>query len=138
MLKFIRVRFILLAFLLGITPLVSSAQVTITFAPPPLPVYDQPFCPGDGYIWVPGYWAYGDDDYYWVPGVWVLAPEPGFLWTPGYWGFEGGNYGWQPGYWGPHVGFYGGVNYGLVISDPVSGAADGKVTGFSVTPRFGG
>src|SRR5215469_15784551 len=113
MLKFIRVRFILLAFLLGMTPLLSSAQISITIAPPPLAVYDQPLCPGDGYIWVPGYWAYGEDDYYWVPGVWVLAPQPGYLWTPGYWGFEGGHYGWHAGYWGTHIGFYGGVNYGF-------------------------
>ena len=113
MLKFIRARFILLAFLLGMTPLLSSAQVIITIAPPPLPVYDQPPCPEDGYLWSPGYWAYEEDDYYWVPGVWILAPEPGFLWTPGYWGFEGGNYLWHAGYWGPHIGFYGGVNYGF-------------------------
>jgi hypothetical protein len=113
MLKFIRVRFILLACLLGMTPAISSAQVTITIAPPELPVYEQPLCPGDGYIWTPGYWAYGTDDYYWIPGVWILAPQPGFLWTPGYWGFEGGNYGWHAGYWGPHIGFYGGVNYGF-------------------------
>ena len=113
MAKFIRVRFILLACLLGMTPLISSADISITIAPPPLPVYDQPECPGDGYLWIPGYWAYGDDDYYWVPGTWILAPQPGFLWTPGYWGFEGGNYGWHRGYWGPHIGFYGGVNYGF-------------------------
>src|ERR1700739_1203800 len=115
MLKFIRVRFILLALLLGITPSLSSAQisVSITVAPPELVAYDQPLCPGDGYIWVPGYWAYGEDDYYWVPGVWILAPQPGFLWTPGYWGFEGGHYLWHAGYWGRHIGFYGGVNYGF-------------------------
>src|ERR1700741_2125144 len=113
MLKLIRVRFILLALLLGMTPSLSSADISITIAPPPLAVYDQPLCPGDGYIWVPGYWAYGEDDYYWVPGVWVLAPQPGYLWTPGYWGFEGGHYGWHPGYWGRHIGFYGGVNYGF-------------------------
>jgi hypothetical protein len=113
MLKFIRVRFILLALLLGMTPSLSSADISITIAPPPLPVFDQPLCPGDGYIWTPGYWAYGEDDYYWVPGVWVLAPQPGYLWTPGYWGFVGGHYGWNPGYWGLHLGFYGGVNYGF-------------------------
>ena len=27
--------------------------------PPPLPVYEQPPPPGDGYIWTPGYWAWG-------------------------------------------------------------------------------
>jgi len=62
----------------------SYAQIgiLITFAPPELPVYEQPPVPGDGYIWTPGYWAYGDNDYYWVPGTWVMAPERGLLWTP--------------------------------------------------------
>jgi hypothetical protein len=70
-------------------------------------------CPGPGYHWIPGYWAWNDDGgYYWVPGTWVVAPV-GMLWTPGYWGFAGGFYGWHAGYWGPHVGFYGGINYGF-------------------------
>ncbi len=103
------------AVILGI-PIVANAQVAIGVSvrvgPPVLPVYAQPVCPGPGYIWTPGYWAYGDDDYYWVPGTWVMAPEPGLLWTPGYWGFSEGVYVFHRGYWGPHVGFYGGVNYG--------------------------
>ena len=40
-------------------------------------------------------------------------PRAGVLWTPGYWGFAGGVYAWHAGYWGPHVGFYGGINYGF-------------------------
>jgi hypothetical protein len=87
--------------------------VAITIAPPELPVYDQPICPGDGYIWTPGYWAYGDDGYYWVPGTWIEAPEVGFLWTPGYWGWRDDGYFFNEGYWGPQVGFYGGINYGF-------------------------
>ncbi|MGA9392648.1 MAG: hypothetical protein WBV69_19625 [Candidatus Sulfotelmatobacter sp.] len=96
----------------------SSAQIAIGISvrigPPALPVYDQPICPGVGYLWTPGYWAWSDDDgYYWVPGTWVEAPEPGLLWTPGYWGWNDGVYAWNAGYWGPHVGFYGGINYGF-------------------------
>ncbi|MGA2236361.1 MAG: hypothetical protein ABSG23_12860 [Terriglobales bacterium] len=89
--------------------------VAIRIGPPPLPVYEQPLCPGDGYIWTPGYWAYDYDisDYYWVPGTWVLAPEVGFLWTPAYWGWGGDGFVFYDGYWGPHVGFYGGINYGF-------------------------
>ena len=87
--------------------------ISVGFAPPALPVYVQPAIPGDGYIWTPGYWAYGDAGYFWVPGVWVEPPTVGLLWTPGYWGYAGGAYGWHDGYWGPHVGFYGGVNYGF-------------------------
>ena len=90
--------------------------ISVGFAPPPLPVYVQPPCPEDGYLWTPGYWAYDqevDGGYYWVPGTWVLAPRPGLLWTPGYWSADGAYFAWRPGYWGPEVGFYGGINYGF-------------------------
>ncbi len=90
-----------------------AVGISVRIGPPALPVYAQPICPGPGYIWTPGYWAWNDDDgYYWVPGTWVMAPV-GMLWTPGYWGWGGGFYMWHPGYWGPHVGFYGGINYGF-------------------------
>jgi hypothetical protein len=107
----------LLAIFMLVLPPASSAQisvgVSIHVAPPALPVYAQPICPGAGYLWAPGHWAYGPEEYYWVPGTWVVAPAPGLLWTPGYWGWAGGLYAWHGGYWGPHVGFYGGVNYGF-------------------------
>jgi hypothetical protein len=95
----------------------AQAQIvvglSIHLAPPALPVYEQPPIPAAGYLWTPGYWSYGDAGYFWVPGVWAQPPSAGLLWTPGYWGYEGGVYGWHGGYWGPHVGFYGGVNYGF-------------------------
>jgi len=107
----------LLALFIVALPVPSHAQIgigiSIRIAPPILPVYTQPVCPGDGYLWTPGYWAYGPDGYYWVPGTWVRPPQVGVLWTPGYWGWGGGIYAWHAGYWGPHVGFYGGVNYGF-------------------------
>ncbi|HVZ83949.1 MAG TPA: hypothetical protein VG893_09780 [Terracidiphilus sp.] len=108
-------RWILMALVLSIVPASAFAGVFISvgFAPPPLPVYDQPPCPEPGLMWTPGYWAYGPDGYYWVPGAWVPAPYEGALWTPGYWGWGSGLYVWHPGYWGPHVGYYGGVNYGF-------------------------
>jgi hypothetical protein len=115
------VHFLALALLLLMIPAAlsspSSAQIavgiSVRIGPPALPVYEQPLCPGPGYLWTPGYWAWDDDDgYYWVPGTWVVAPV-GMLWTPGYWGWGGGVYAWHPGYWGPHMGFYGGINYGF-------------------------
>lgn len=108
-------RWMLLALLLSLIPASSYAGVLISvgFAPPVLPVYEQPPCPQPGWMWTPGYWAYGDDGYYWVPGAWVPAPSVGVLWTPPYWGWSGGVYIFHPGYWGPHVGYYGGVNYGF-------------------------
>lgn len=114
------IRWFFVALLLGTAALAAAPSfgqiavgVAVNIAPPELPVYDQPVCPGDGYIWTPGFWAWGPDGYYWVPGTWVLAPEPGFFWTPGYWAWRDNGYFWSAGYWGPVVGFYGGVNYGF-------------------------
>ena len=90
----------------------AQVSVQIAIAPPMMPVYEQPVCPVDGYIWTPGYWAYGNGGYYWVDGAWLNPVQPNYLWTPGYWGFVGGYYGWNMGYWGPHIGYYGGVCYG--------------------------
>ena len=107
------VSWILSALIVMAVPAASTAQIlSITIAPPELPLYEQPEIPAPGYIWTPGYWAYGTDGYFWVPGTWVEPPAVGLLWTPGYWGWHDGSYGWNAGYWGPHIGFYGGVNYG--------------------------
>ena len=105
----------ILTIAVAMAPIASFAAVfvSVAIAPPALPVYTQPLCPGDGYMWTPGYWAYGPDGYYWVPGVWVRPPAVGLLWTPGYWGWGGSAFLWHEGYWGPHVGFYGGVAYGF-------------------------
>src|ERR1700676_5753850 len=99
------VRALLLAIVVMAMSAASFAQIgiSISFGPPALPVYEQPPCPAEGYIWTPGYWAYSEGDYYWVPGTWVMAPRPGFLWTPGYWGWGNGGYAFNQGYWGPHV-----------------------------------
>jgi hypothetical protein len=96
-------------------PLAGRAQisVSISVAPPPLPVYEQPAIPDSGYIWTPGYWSYGPDGYFWVPGTWVQPPQYGLLWTPGYWAWSDGAFVWVAGYWAPEIGFYGGVNYGF-------------------------
>ena len=92
----------------------SQVSLSVTIAPPPLPLYAQPPIPGDGYLWTPGYWSWDPaaGDYEWVPGTWVLPPQPGFLWTPGYWAFSDNGYYWHGGYWGQRVGYYGGLNYG--------------------------
>ena len=78
----------LFGFLLLAAPMAARAQmevgVSVQLAPPMLPIYVQPPLPQEGYIW-----------------------------TPGYWGWSGRFYRWNAGYWGPHVGFYGGINYGF-------------------------
>jgi hypothetical protein len=72
---------LLLLLFVCLTPMASFAQVavgvSIRVGPPAIPVYQQPLCPTDGYLWTPGYWAYGPAGYYWVPGVWVAPPRVG-------------------------------------------------------------
>ena len=76
--------FLLLAALFMLMPTISSAQVavSISIAPPVIPVYAQPPCPTEGYLWTPGYWAYGAAGYYWVPGVWVAPRRLAFYGRP--------------------------------------------------------
>ena len=93
-------------------PQTYQAEEQASEPPPPLPVYDQPPCPEEGYVWIPGLWRWGPEGYFWVPGTWVAPPGVGLLWTPGYWAVVGAVFVFHPGYWGPHVGYYGGLNYG--------------------------
>ena len=90
----------------------AQAQISITLAPPDLPVHEQPAIPQDGFLWTPGYWEYGSHGYSWIEGQWLQPPEMGMLWTPGYWRWSDGVYLWSAGYWDREVGYYGGVDYG--------------------------
>ena len=68
-------RFLFIVLAMFITSAAAFAQIgiTVSFGPPALPVYEQPICPAEGWMWTPGYWAWDPDygDYYWVPGTWV-------------------------------------------------------------------
>ena len=90
----------------------DDVELSAADAPPPLLNYEQAPCPEEGYLWTPGYWGWRGAGYYWVPGAWVQPPRVRVLWTPGYWAFMGGIYLFHAGYWGPHIGYYGGINYG--------------------------
>jgi len=97
---------------------IAADPERVAVRPPPLPSYDQPAIPAEGYVWVPGYWAWRKSvpDYFWVPGTWVRPPEPGLLWTPPYWARVNGGYAFHGGYWAAEVGFYGGIQYGFGYS----------------------
>jgi Domain of unknown function (DUF4124)/WXXGXW repeat (2 copies) len=109
----------------------ADAQVTATETPPALPDNAQPSCPEEGYLWTPGYWAWSAGGYYWVSGVWVQPPQVGVLWTPGWWGYVGTAYVFHRGYWAPHIGYYGGINYGYGYFG--TGFAGGRWVGNSFT-----
>jgi WXXGXW repeat (2 copies) len=93
---------------------IAAEMDKVDIPPPPLPSYEQPAIPAQGYLWVPGFWAWRKSvpDYFWVPGTWVRPPQPGLLWTPPYWSRIDGGYAFHAGYWADQVGFYGGIDYG--------------------------
>src|SRR5258708_19931459 len=83
-----RTRALLFALAIFGVPILSAAGggvfVSVAIAPPLIPVYAQPIVPAPGYIWTPGYWAYGSAGYYWVPGEWLLPPYVAAPSTPRY------------------------------------------------------
>lgn len=55
--------------------------------PPPPPEYEVPPCPGEGYVWVDGFWNRTGGRFFWHRGYW-RAPE--------YFGYRGGRgHGWH-------------------------------------------
>ncbi len=77
--------------------------VVVYSKPPPAPVDEQPpeASPEEkGMKWIPGYWAWSDDenDYVWVSGLWRKFP-PGRTWIAGSWTRTGSGYRWTSGYW---------------------------------------
>jgi len=70
--RFIRsIRWLLFGLVMLSVSVPSFAHVLVSadFGPPALPIYEQPVCPAEDYIWTPGYWAWSSDGYYWVPGM---------------------------------------------------------------------
>jgi hypothetical protein len=107
----------------------SGADAQANEPPPPLPDSDQPVCPEDGYLWTPGFWAWGTSGYYWVVGGWVEPPRVGLLWTPAYWEYADDVYLFHQGYWASDVGYYGGIDYGFGYFG--AGYAGGRWVGHS-------
>jgi hypothetical protein len=58
------IQYFVIIIFIALTSFKASAQlgISVTFGPPPLPIYEQPYCPGEGYLWIPGYWAYDEYD----------------------------------------------------------------------------
>ena len=112
------IRSLLFSFILLVFSHAAFAQIgigiSVSFGPPALPVYEQPICPADGYLWTPGYWAYDDDLWLLLGAGHVGRSTAGRLpLAPGYWGWGGNAFFFHEGYWGPQVGFYGGISYGF-------------------------
>lgn len=70
---------------------------------PPEPINEVPpdVRPDDASaIWIPGYWAWDDEqqNFMWISGVWRVPP-PEAVWVPGYWTQVDGGFQWVSGFW---------------------------------------
>jgi hypothetical protein len=87
---------------LGLALLAATAcggRVYVRLAPPPGRVEVISLRPGELFVWVDGFWAWGESVYVWTPGRWVQVPRPGTVWIPGAWRESHRGYYWTPGHW---------------------------------------
>jgi hypothetical protein len=78
----------------------AFGQVSIMIGtPPPLRYETRPPIPGEGFVWVDGYWGARSGRYVWVPGVWQRPPYAGAYWSHPH--YDHYNNGWQlhEGHW---------------------------------------
>ena len=73
--------------------------VIVREAPPPVIVERRPPSPGQGRIWIDGYWNWNGQRYVWEPGHWAVPPHGRAVWVaPRYEKHEQG-YRYMPGQW---------------------------------------
>lgn len=68
-------------------------------APPPIRVESRGPAPGQGYVWINGYWGYRGNDYVWTAGRWERPPRGRRRWEDGRWDRRGDRYVWHDGRW---------------------------------------
>ena len=94
-------------------PLPAMAQTDVQVyigSAPPAPLYERAPVVRRGYVWSPGYWAWGGHRHHWVPGAYVVE-RPGYVYAPPRWYQRGGGWYLQEGYWNPQVAMRGGEYY---------------------------
>ena len=81
-----------------LAPIVASAQVEITIAPPAPRVEVVP-APRPGFVWAPGYWDWRNGAHVWVGGRFITERR-GYHWVPDRWEpHGGGHYRHIAGHW---------------------------------------
>jgi len=90
-------------------PAAPAPAAAVATTPPPVVVVDQaPRAPlpetqapqpSPQDVWIPGYWAWRDNQQQWIAGHWELPPSPGATWVPARWEQRGSEYVFVDGYW---------------------------------------
>ncbi len=78
----------------------SQVGIYIGRRPPPMRYERRPPMPGQGYMWIDGYWGVSHNRYVWMPGRWNRPPYEGAYWNHPH--YEHSRRGWQyhEGGWG--------------------------------------
>jgi hypothetical protein len=79
-------------------PSVTTREVVVSQAPPPLRQEVLTMAPSPAHLWVPGYWTW-NNGWQWVSGRWEQPPQQRTTWMPGQWVQQGPNWVWHPGHW---------------------------------------
>src|SRR5664279_4445548 len=58
-------------------PAFGQIGIYIGQAPPPMRYETRPPMPGNGYVWIDGYWGVRGNRYVWNSGRWDRPPYPG-------------------------------------------------------------
>ena len=77
----------------------TMETVIVREAPPAQKEEVKPAPPGDGLVWIPGYWTNEGGAYVWVPGRWERPAAENMVWVPPYWSHGAEGYGFVPGHW---------------------------------------
>ena len=79
----------------------ASAQVSIYVrtGPPPVRYEQRVQAPGQGYIWVDGYWTPQGRHYRWVAGRWEQPPFQGAYWSHPHYDHERQGWRLHEGHW---------------------------------------
>jgi hypothetical protein len=68
-------------------------------SPPRLRHEHRPPRPGEGYVWIGGFWDWQGERYVWTPGRWDRPAEVGVTWVTPRYRREYGAYRYEPGHW---------------------------------------
>lgn len=75
-------KLLLIAAIAATSGLFGQVSIGIHIGPPPAPrVYRvRPVAPGEGYVWIDGYWYAEGGRYRWHNGYWTRPPHVGATW----------------------------------------------------------
>jgi hypothetical protein len=116
----------LIALAAAYAPLPSMAQNVELYigSAPPAPLYERAPAVRRGYVWSPGYWAWGGHRHQWVPGSYIVE-RPGYVYAPPVWQQRGGRWYMQQGGWNPRNDGYGYGRQGFYDGRGHDGYRDG-------------